>query len=469
MRKLFISAIALGFMSLISLPSLAQDEENKIKIDVTVTKDGKTKHIVKEIDLTDADNLKEIMDQVDGLEDIDISVEDGAVEVIVRKKGDGNVSAFSFPGVNYYNTTKGEKTAFMGIIGNNDGDRVVLSKIIKDGPAEKAGFEAGDVVLEFDGQDVATYDDLVKLIHSKEIGDKVKVKVDRDGKTKKLNLELGERESDIRIFNGTVQGFPHSSWSMDNDKLRLKLDKELAQLKSYNSDKGFLGVHYSLAESNDGGGIFVTKIVEESAADESGILADDILIKLNGEELKSSEVFSDLMNKTKKGDEVELVIKRGDETITKKVTLGERTHSFHINGFNMKNDDMNFFFDSDNNFDFGDKVMVKVLVEKISTEEEAMIHQALGINSSNEFENVDIKIYPNPGEGKFKFEFNSEGVESLDIHVFDEKGSEIYTSKNTSNTGEYEKEIDITEFPSGVYFMAVKSGNKVFTEKLIKK
>ena len=149
------------------------------------------------------------------------------------------------------------------------------------------------------------------------------------------------------------------------------------------------------------------------------------------------------------------------------IVLGERVSEFQINRFNA-DDDMNIFFNSDDDLDFGDNVMIKILVEKLSTEEEEMVHKALGVSKSSEFDEIDIKVFPNPGEGNFKVEANLEDVESLEMYVFDASGSEIYNSTIRSENGRFKNDINLTEFSSGIYFLALKSGDKIFTEKLIK-
>lgn len=59
--------------------------------------------------------------------------------------------------------------------------------------AEKAEIKVGDVIIQADGQDVKTMDDLNKVKNSHQIGDEIKIKVNRDGQEKELTLKLGEQ------------------------------------------------------------------------------------------------------------------------------------------------------------------------------------------------------------------------------------------------------------------------------------
>lgn len=57
-------------------------------------------------------------------------------------------------------------------------------------PAEKAGLKQGDVITYFDGKRVKTLEELNKIKNTKNAGDKVSVKVVRDGKTKTIEITL---------------------------------------------------------------------------------------------------------------------------------------------------------------------------------------------------------------------------------------------------------------------------------------
>jgi len=84
----------------------------------------------------------------------------------------------------------------------------MIMEVVKGGPADKAGLQAGDrqvrvgnvmlpvggdVITEFGGEKVASGDDLIGLIRSRQPGDRVDLKVLRNGKFLIVNITLGER------------------------------------------------------------------------------------------------------------------------------------------------------------------------------------------------------------------------------------------------------------------------------------
>lgn len=73
-------------------------------------------------------------------------------------------------------------------LGVNKG--VVVTKVEQGGAAEVAGLIASDIITELDGRDVESPDEMVKYLGGKKIGDKVSVKLLRDGKAKNLVVYL---------------------------------------------------------------------------------------------------------------------------------------------------------------------------------------------------------------------------------------------------------------------------------------
>jgi S1-C subfamily serine protease len=69
---------------------------------------------------------------------------------------------------------------------------VVIQDVVPGGPADRAGVQPGDIVVEFDGESIATDDDLVSAIRSHDPGDEVEVGIVReDGSRDVVTVTLG--------------------------------------------------------------------------------------------------------------------------------------------------------------------------------------------------------------------------------------------------------------------------------------
>ena len=133
-----------------------------------------------------------------------------------------------------------------------DGNGVLVSEVVEDSPAEKAGIKAGDIITKVDGEDIEDASDLTTTIRSYDPKTKVSVSVVRDGKKKKLNATLGEAENNFMYKFGDLgkmgekhkmllkmqpeglENFKFHSFPFDQDDLKEQMEelrKELKEMK----------------------------------------------------------------------------------------------------------------------------------------------------------------------------------------------------------------------------------------------
>lgn len=88
--------------------------------------------------------------------------------------------------------TPSDSAAYLGVeINTNFTGGAYISAVTEGGPAEKAGLKSGDIIVSFDGNKVAGYEDLVSAIKSHKAGDTVTVGIYRNGKESSLSVTLG--------------------------------------------------------------------------------------------------------------------------------------------------------------------------------------------------------------------------------------------------------------------------------------
>ncbi len=67
-----------------------------------------------------------------------------------------------------------------------------MQSILPDSPADKAGLRMNDVILKLNGDDAGAMQTFVQSIGTKKPGDKIKLKIKRDGKDKEIEVTLGK-------------------------------------------------------------------------------------------------------------------------------------------------------------------------------------------------------------------------------------------------------------------------------------
>ncbi len=101
-----------------------------------------------------------------------------------------------------------------------DGNGVLVSEVVDDSPAKKAGLKAGDIITKINDNDIENAGDLTTTIRSYDPDTKVSVSVIRKGKKKKLEATLGEAE------NSFMYKFGDLGEMGDKHKMILKMHPE---------------------------------------------------------------------------------------------------------------------------------------------------------------------------------------------------------------------------------------------------
>ena len=90
-----------------------------------------------------------------------------------------------------------ELSEFFGV---EDGQGLLVSRIEKDSPAEKAGLKVGDVIVKADGQPVDKISDMSEMIQKKEKGDQLEIEFLRNKKKMTVKVEIDEEKRERGLF-----------------------------------------------------------------------------------------------------------------------------------------------------------------------------------------------------------------------------------------------------------------------------
>ena len=166
----------------------------------------------------------------------------------------------------------------------------VVLKILDNSPAEKAGFKIGDVVVDFDGKTINRSSDLPIAVGRTPIGQSVKVKVIREGKTVELKVKIAELPSEDQLAASEQEDEPAKS-----NRLGVQVeDLSQDQRRRLEVKKG---------------GVLVKDVTDGPALD-AGIQRGDVLLKLNHQDIKNANHFRDLIAKLPSGKSVPILIQR---------------------------------------------------------------------------------------------------------------------------------------------------------------
>jgi PKD repeat protein len=82
-------------------------------------------------------------------------------------------------------------------------------------------------------------------------------------------------------------------------------------------------------------------------------------------------------------------------------------------------------------------------------------------------EDSQLQIYPNPSDGKFRFSVTNPITGAVRIQVYNVVGSQIVSLSDVKAGQEYDKELDLSTLPDGMYLAVCTVGETVIKRKLV--
>ena len=173
---------------------------------------------------------------------------------------------------------------------------VLVTSVIEDKAAAKAGLEAGDVILKVEGLEVNKVNELQAKVASYNPGDEIDLVVWRDSKELTIEVEL-------QGIDGTITAAP-----ADKKQEEKKIEKVGIQVKDLTSSQ--------LSQMNLDHGIRVQSVDRNSEASRAGVGPNEVIYEIDGKNIESVEEFENYLEKYDSGDVVKLLVRRKDNSGT---------------------------------------------------------------------------------------------------------------------------------------------------------
>lgn len=332
-----LSALGLGLMLLGSAPVFAQK-------DVTVTAKGKTK---EQVTISfDKSNTEKIVVEVDG-DKVTVNgkpvenYESGNVSVI-RSKGVPvrGYGAQSLNGVNIFTDNFSNK-AMLGVTTDKTEQGARVQSVTKESAAAIAGIKEGDIITKIGSTKITDPDVLSETIKEKKPGDKVDVYVLRDKKEQKLTAEL-KKWSGVSAYSFS-QGDFEKQQGLALENLFSELNGAYAypgdrlatpRTRTYNdvyvTGFGTPKFGISVQDTDDGVGVKVIKVSDESTAAKAGIKVDDIVTGVDDKEVNSTDEISKILRDSKDKVSVKMKVKRDGKSQTIDVKIPRKIKTANL-------------------------------------------------------------------------------------------------------------------------------------------
>lgn len=324
--KMNILVVALGLLMPAVLVAQKGDKDKEVK---------EKKEVKQIIVTTKGDNDEKVVIEIKG-DDVMVNgkpIEDfkeGDLKVKLNKLKDIQSLTFDrMPGVGAWSfDTKGDKggkggntfrlfttdenLAMLGVTTQKDEEGALIKSITKESAAEKAGLKENDVITKIDDRKITEPDDLSAAIKEYKPGDKVKVTYIRDKKEQKVTAELTKWKGVNAWSMGDGQNFNFNFDELGLDKGMADLGRirglrtaPFDQYRFFSGGTPKLGL--SVQDTDDGKGVKVIEVGDESNAAKAGIQEDDIIMEFDGKSTNSTDDIVKALKESK--DKVSVMIK----------------------------------------------------------------------------------------------------------------------------------------------------------------
>jgi len=181
----------------------------------------------------------------------------------------------------------------------------VIQEVVKGGAAESAGLKNGDVILSIDGKDVNESNELQSDVAQHHPGEKVTLRIFRDGKTFDKSVTLKGREEE----NAAVAASDENSGAEENGAAEpvktLKLDKLGLSVRPPTSDEK--------KELSISAGVVVSDVAVYSESFQRGLSRGDVIIEADRQEVTTPKELKKIFDAHKPGDAVLLRVRHGTD------------------------------------------------------------------------------------------------------------------------------------------------------------
>lgn len=173
---------------------------------------------------------------------------------------------------------------------------VIISNVIANGPASKAGLKTGDAIISVDGKEVKTGDELVGEISQRKPGATIKLGYVREGKHGDANVVVEDR---MKLF-GARLGLADEEQEEDQTPKQTKLGIAVRDISPEVATR--LGLPA-------GKGVQVTDVKPDSFGDTVQVQRGDVILEINRQPVTDSASFEKLQSQLKSGQDVVLLVR----------------------------------------------------------------------------------------------------------------------------------------------------------------
>ncbi|HEX5050794.1 MAG TPA: PDZ domain-containing protein [Planctomycetota bacterium] len=203
---------------------------------------------------------------------------------------------------------------WLGVFLDGERDEAVVTEVIPDSPAAKAGLQVGDVFLAVGDKETATRDAFVAAIQAGQAGDRVSIKLRRDGKERTVVVKLGKRPETVGVAE------PAAPEHAERGGKPAAPAAEAAPAAPSQPKRAYLGL--SVRETDDG--VVVDRVLPDGPAKALHASEGTVITSLGDHQVKTLDDLDRFLQGAKPGRKVAVGLRDAEGVRSVTVMLGER-------------------------------------------------------------------------------------------------------------------------------------------------
>ncbi|MBP6589754.1 MAG: PDZ domain-containing protein [Chitinophagaceae bacterium] len=212
-----------------------------------------------------------------------------------------------------------ENRAMLGVTTEKVEEGAEITSVNKESAADKAGLKENDIITKVDDATISSPDDLSAAVKKHKPGDKVSINYLRNKKEQKTTAELSKwKGSTLFGFDDMGQNFKLNMDQFNFDKIAPKRQPYSTVpsdgYRSYTIASGAPKLGISVQDTDDGKGVKVVNVLDESNAEKAGIKEDDIITQVDDKAVNSTDEIANLLKEKKDNLTVRFKLLRDGKT-----------------------------------------------------------------------------------------------------------------------------------------------------------
>ena len=329
MKHLNIKKFVIAGLAILTVPTVLLAQKEKVKDNekkemqtIVITRTGELNE--KTVIEIDGDKIKVNGKDAKDNKDVNVNVNvnttsgNGRYHVYTPSQGRG----FTFDSENMSLYDVDDNRAMLGVTTEADEKGAEIKTITTASSADKAGLKKGDIITKIGDKKIENGDGVTKAVRSHKPGDKVSITFLRDGKEQKATAELGKWKG-VRMNAVTAPRMPMAEVWGEMPKIQEELKIQMDELKMNMESNDFNGsfsllrrpkLGLSIQDSDDGKGVKVLEVDEESNAAKAGILKNDVILSIDDKEVKGTDDVTRTLRENREKYTFNFKVQRGGKT-----------------------------------------------------------------------------------------------------------------------------------------------------------